>query len=64
MQVYGYPTVEEARQISGRSPVGLKWMGLEKYSGYRRRPDCTGVQQRRQDDVLSATPPAEAARAT
>lgn len=65
-EVYEYSSVEEARRVTGKPPLKLKWIDTNK--GGRDLPEvrsrlvCTEVRRRDQVPIFSATPPLETLR--
>ena len=65
-KVYGYSTVLEARRVTGKPPLKLKWIDTNK-GGHdnpevRSRLVCTEVRRKDQVPIFSATPPLETLR--
>ena len=65
--VYTYSTTAEARRVTNRAPIGLKWIDTNKGSvgqpNIRSRLVCTEVRRKGTEAVFSATPPLETLRA-
>lgn len=67
MKLYEYSTVEECWRVTGKAPIGTRWVDTNK--GDSRNPDvrCRLVAQEinrgHDDDLYAATPPIEALKA-
>ena len=65
-QVYSYSTVEEAKKVTGRRPLRLKWIDTNKGGDgalqIRSRLVCTEVRPKGKEAIFSATPPLESLR--
>ena len=64
--VYSYSTVDEARRLTGRRPLRLKWIDTDKGGkgarAIRSRLVCTEVRPKGKEAIFSATPPLESLR--
>ena len=64
--VYQYSTIAEAKSITGKPPIRLKWIDSNKgdaeHRNYRSWLVCTEVRRKGTTPIFSATPPLEAIR--
>ena len=67
MEVYRYASVADCVRITGRRPIGLRWIDTNKSSketpNIRSRLVCTEVRRPGLEPIFAATPPLDALRA-
>jgi hypothetical protein len=60
--IYRYSNTDECWRVSGKGPIGLKWVDTDKGELIRSRLVATEVRPKWQEAIFSATPPLEAMR--
>ena len=62
LNVYKYVTIEEARAVSGKNPIGVKWVDTDKGDRYRSRLCAMEFKRKAVASIFSGTPPHESLR--
>ena len=66
-EVYTKVPIEEAWTVSGKAPIGTRWIDINKADDvdpeYRSRLVAQEIKRDKRDDLFAATPPLEAKRA-
>ena len=62
MNIYKYSTMDDCWKATGKPPIGLKWIDIDKGDRYRSRIVATEVRQKWQEAIFVATPPLECLR--
>ena len=62
--VYVKVPIEECYQVTGKGPLGIRWIDINKgddeYEEYRSRLVAKEIKHDKRDDLFAATPPLEA----
>ena len=66
-QVYVKVPLQECYDITGKQPLGIRWIdinkGDEEYEEYRSRLVAKEIKRDKREDLFAATPPLEALKA-
>ncbi len=67
MKVYEYDTIDNALAKTGKKPIGVRWVDINKgdntHPDYRSRLVAKEINTGANDDLFAATPPIEALKA-
>ena len=61
--VYRYSTIEVAKGVTGRMPIGVRWVDTDKGDRYRSRLVAMEFRRKAVATIFAATPPLESLRA-